>query len=65
MKETATHQSTYALGHSGQELERLSRQAQVFEPLRANCYSKRGSTRACASLTWEAAVGTSLFWPPT
>ena len=32
MKETPTQQSTYALGHSEQELERLSRQAQVFEP---------------------------------
>src|SRR5215469_14143127 len=32
MKETASPQSTYALGHSKQELERLSRQAQAFEP---------------------------------
>jgi SAM-dependent methyltransferase len=32
MKETATQDSTYALGHSQQELERLTRQAQVFEP---------------------------------
>jgi SAM-dependent methyltransferase len=32
VKETATQQSTYALGHSEQELERLSRQAQAFEP---------------------------------
>jgi ubiquinone/menaquinone biosynthesis C-methylase UbiE len=30
MKKTATQQSTYALGHSEQALERLSRQAQVF-----------------------------------
>jgi hypothetical protein len=33
MKETADQQSTYALGHSEQELERLSRQAQAFEPV--------------------------------
>lgn len=32
MKETGAQQSTYALGHSEQELERLSRQAQAFEP---------------------------------
>jgi ubiquinone/menaquinone biosynthesis C-methylase UbiE len=32
MNEAATHQSTYALGHSEQELERLRRQAQIFEP---------------------------------
>lgn len=31
MKVTATEKSTYALGHSEEELERLSRQAQVFE----------------------------------
>jgi ubiquinone/menaquinone biosynthesis C-methylase UbiE len=32
MKETATQQLTYALGHSERELERLSRQARAFEP---------------------------------
>lgn len=32
MKETRAEQSTYALGHSEQELDRLSRQAQAFEP---------------------------------
>lgn len=32
MKETGAQQSTYALGHSEQELDRLSRQAQAFEP---------------------------------
>ena len=36
MKETATQQSTYALGHSEQELERLSRQAQAFGALYAS-----------------------------
>jgi hypothetical protein len=31
MKETPAQQSTYAFGHSEGELERLSRQAQVFD----------------------------------
>jgi ubiquinone/menaquinone biosynthesis C-methylase UbiE len=42
MKETATHQSTYALGHSEQELERLSRQAQVFEPFTRQLLQQAG-----------------------
>ena len=32
LKEAAAQQSRYALGHSEQELERLSRQAEIFEP---------------------------------
>jgi 2-polyprenyl-3-methyl-5-hydroxy-6-metoxy-1,4-benzoquinol methylase len=32
MKAPATQQSTYALGHSEQELERVSRRAEIFEP---------------------------------
>jgi ubiquinone/menaquinone biosynthesis C-methylase UbiE len=42
MKETATHQSTYAPGHSEQELERLSRQAQVFEPFTRQLLQQAG-----------------------
>jgi SAM-dependent methyltransferase len=42
MKETGTHQSTYALGHSEQELERLSRQAQVFEPFTRQLLQQAG-----------------------
>ena len=44
MKAPATHQSTYALGHSEQELERLSRQAQVFEPFTHQLLRQAGIT---------------------
>ena len=42
MKETATQQSTYALAHSEQELERLSRQAQAFEPFTRQLLQQAG-----------------------
>jgi SAM-dependent methyltransferase len=42
MKEIATPQSTYALGHSGQELERLTRQAQAFEPFTRQLLQQAG-----------------------
>ena len=42
MKERATQQSTYALGHSEQELERLSRQAQAFEPFTRQLLQQAG-----------------------
>jgi cyclopropane fatty-acyl-phospholipid synthase-like methyltransferase len=42
VKETATQQSTYALGHSEQELERLSRQAQAFEPFTRQLLQQAG-----------------------
>jgi SAM-dependent methyltransferase len=42
VKETSTQQSTYALGHSEQELERLSRQAQAFEPFTRQLLQQAG-----------------------
>lgn len=42
MKETPTQHPTYALGHSEQELERLSRQAQVFEPFTRQLLQQAG-----------------------
>jgi SAM-dependent methyltransferase len=42
MRETASHQSTYALGHSEQELERLSHQAQAFEPFTRQLLQEAG-----------------------
>lgn len=42
MKETATQQSTYALGHSEQELDRLSHQAQAFEPFTRHLLQQAG-----------------------
>jgi ubiquinone/menaquinone biosynthesis C-methylase UbiE len=42
MKKTRDQQSTYALGHSEEELERLSRQAQVFEPFTRQLLQQAG-----------------------
>ena len=44
MKQTASHQTTYPLGHSDEELERLSRQAQVFEPFTRQLFQQAGIT---------------------
>ena len=51
MKKALAKQSRYALGHSEQELERLSRQAEIFEPSQptadreVKCLSCGGSLR--------------------
>ncbi len=45
MKQTATQQPTYALGHSEAELERLSRQAKAFEPFTRQLFQQAGITR--------------------
>lgn len=50
MKETASPQSTYALGHSEQELERLSRQAQAFEPFTRQLLQQAGITTGMSVL---------------
>ena len=42
MEKTATQDSTYALGHSQRELERLSRQAQLFEPFTRQLFQQAG-----------------------
>jgi protein-L-isoaspartate O-methyltransferase len=42
MKKTPAQQSTYAFGHSEEELERLSRQAQVFEPFTRQLLQQAG-----------------------
>ena len=42
MKETGVQQSRYALGHSQQELDRLSRQAQAFEPFTRQLLEQAG-----------------------
>ena len=42
MKETGTQQSTYALGHSEEELERISRQAQAFAPFTRHLFQLAG-----------------------
>jgi len=42
MRSTATQRSTYALGHSQQELHRLSRQAQAYEPFTRQLFLQAG-----------------------
>ena len=42
MKETGTPASTYALGHSEQELDSLSRQAQAFDPFTRQLFQQAG-----------------------
>jgi SAM-dependent methyltransferase len=42
MKQTASSQKMYALGHSEKELERLSRQAQAFEPFTRQLFQQAG-----------------------
>lgn len=42
MKENAPRQTGYALGHSDEELERLSRQAQAFEPFTRQLFQNAG-----------------------
>jgi ubiquinone/menaquinone biosynthesis C-methylase UbiE len=44
MEKTAAQNSTYALGHSPRELERLSRQAQLFEPFTRQLLQQAGVT---------------------
>lgn len=51
-------ETTYALGHSDEELERLSRQAEVFEPFTRHLFQQAGITTACGFLMWGAAAET-------
>lgn len=44
MEKTATRQPTYPLGHSDMELERLTRQAQTFEPFTRQLFEQAGIT---------------------
>ena len=42
MKQTASNKTTYALGHAEEELDRLSRQARVFEPFTRQLFQQAG-----------------------
>src|SRR5215470_6603396 len=42
MKQTSSSQTSYALGHSKEELERLGRQAQAFEPFTRQLFQQAG-----------------------
>jgi cyclopropane fatty-acyl-phospholipid synthase-like methyltransferase len=44
MKETAPRQKTYAPGHSEHELDRLSHQAEAFEPFTRQLFQQAGIT---------------------
>jgi len=44
MKETASKPANYALGHSQEELERLTRQAEAFEPFTRQLFRQVGIT---------------------
>lgn len=44
MKQTTSQQATYAPGHSEEELKRLSRQAQAFEPFTRQLFQQAGIT---------------------
>jgi cyclopropane fatty-acyl-phospholipid synthase-like methyltransferase len=61
VKETATQQSTYALGHSEQELERLSRQAQAFEPFTRQLLQQAGINRGMRVLDVGCGSGDVAF----
>ena len=61
MKETATQQSTYALGHSEQELGRLSRQAQAFEPFTRQLLEQAGINRGMRVLDVGCGSGDVAF----
>jgi ubiquinone/menaquinone biosynthesis C-methylase UbiE len=61
MNKTATHQSTYALGHSDQELERLSRQAQIFEPFTRQLFQQAGISAGMRVLDVGCGCGDVAF----
>ena len=61
MKAPATQQSTYALGHSEQELERLSRQAEVFEPFTHQLLQQAGISTGMRVLDVGCGAGDVAF----
>jgi len=61
MKAPATQQSTYALGHSVQELERLSRQAEVFEPFTHQLLQQAGISTGMRVLDVGCGAGDVAF----
>ena len=50
MKEALAKQSRYALGHSEQELERLIRQAEIFEPFTRQLLQQAGISKGMCVL---------------
>ena len=61
MKQAASQQRTYALGHSEEELERLSRQAQSFEPFTRQLFQQAGITTGMRVLDVGCGSGDVAF----
>jgi SAM-dependent methyltransferase len=61
MKQTASQQRSYALGHSEEELERLSRQAQAFEPFTRQLFQQAGITAGMRVLDVGCGSGDVTF----
>src|SRR5215471_4073835 len=61
MKQTASQQTTYALGHSEEELDRLSRQAQAFEPFTRKLFQQAGITTGMRVLDVGCGSGDVAF----
>ena len=59
--ETPDRQSFYALGHSEQELQRLSRQGQAFEPFTRQLFEEAGISRGMRVLDVGCGSGDIAF----
>ena len=57
----ATRQSSYALGHSEHELERLSRQAEVFAPFTRQLFEQAGISSGMRILDVGCGAGDEAF----
>ena len=61
MKQTTSQQRSYALGHSEEELDRLSRQAQAFEPFTRQLFQQAGITTGMRVLDVGCGSGDVAF----
>src|SRR5436309_15496663 len=59
--ETPDRESFYALGHSEQELQRLSRQGQAFEPFTRQLFKEAGISRGMRVLDVGCGSGDVAF----
>jgi len=61
MQSTATQRATYASGHSPQELQRLQRQAQAFEPFTRQLFQQSGIVPGMRVLNVGCGTGDVAF----